>query len=79
MAQGQTDQDEFVIERIMEHKGDLSKKSTLRFRVRWLGYQESDDTWEPWSNLSKTEALHAYLRAIGQARHIPKQFQLGMS
>ncbi len=75
----QTDQDEFVIERIMEHKGDLSKKSTLRFRVRWLGYQESDDTWEPWSNLSKTEALHAYLRAIGQARHIPKQFQLGMS
>ena len=69
-----TDQDEFVIDHIVEHRGDFKRKSTLSFKVHWTGYDQSEDTWEPWNNLRDTEQLHAYLRHIGEQQHIPKKF-----
>ena len=43
------DSEEFLIEQILDHQGDLrgrSKKGVL-FKVRWLGYDSSHDTWTP--------------------------------
>lgn len=60
------------MDKIVDHRGDLTKKSTLAFKVRWLGYGEHHDTWEPWRNVRTNDALHAYLRSIDQEKLIPK-------
>ena len=69
------EQEEFFIEEIVAHRGNNNLKSTLEFRVRWLGFESSSDSWEPWKNLRDTKQLHAYLKAKGLARLIPKKFQ----
>jgi hypothetical protein len=53
---------EFYIDRIISHRGDTNRRSTMEFQVRWLGYTEDDDTWEPYSELRDTEQLLTYLR-----------------
>ena len=69
------DNQEFEIDCILAHRGNLNLKSTLEFKVRWLGYDETADTWEPWKELRKTEQLHAYLRTKGLDRLIPFEFR----
>ena len=54
---------EFYIDRIISHRGDINKKSSMEFLVRWFGYTEDDDSWEPFGNLSDTDQLLAYLRS----------------
>lgn len=66
---------EFVIERILEHHGNRERKSSLSFKVRWLGYGPDSDTWEPYANLRDTEQLHEYLRAHRMVSLIPKKFR----
>jgi hypothetical protein len=68
------EQEEFFIEAIVAHRGNLNLKSTLEFRVRWLGFDDSSDSWEPWKNLRDTKQLHAYLKSKGLARLIPNKF-----
>jgi hypothetical protein len=65
------DYSEFFVEKIIEHKGDFRKVSTLTFKVRWLSYTPEYDTWEPWKNLRHLAPLHEYLRVIGKAKLIP--------
>ena len=67
------DTQEFTFDSIVDHRGDLSKKSALEFKVRWLGYDASDDTWEPWKSLRNSAALHLYLRDSGLSRLIPAE------
>ena len=67
------DKEEFIVEAIMAHRGDLTKRSTLEFQVRWLGYTPEYDTWEPWKNVMHVDKLHEYLRSINQAKLIPKE------
>ena len=31
------DDEEFIVESILSHQGDLTKKASLMFKVRWLG------------------------------------------
>jgi DNA (cytosine-5)-methyltransferase 1 len=66
------DEEEFLVEAILEHRGSFSKKSTLEFKVRWSGFGPDDDTWEPWSAVRNVDKLHEYLRSISQERLIPK-------
>eukprot|EP01042_Synura_sphagnicola_P002361 gene2361-2830_t len=42
------DSNSFIVERILDHRGDLRRVSTLEFKVKWLGYENPD--WQPWSN-----------------------------
>ena len=37
--------EEFVVESIREHCGDVTRPTSLQFRVRWLGYDATHDTW----------------------------------
>ena len=69
------EQEEFDIDFILAHRGNLNLKSTLEFKVRWLDHDESHDSWEPWSALRDTDALHAYLQLKGLERFIPKKFK----
>ena len=42
----------FIIEKILEHMGPpKDSKSKWDFKVRWLGYDETDDSWIPYSEV----------------------------
>jgi hypothetical protein len=38
---------EFFIETILQHTGDIKRLPTLQFKVKWLGYDEIYNSWEP--------------------------------
>jgi transposase InsO family protein len=66
---------EFFIEAILKHSGSkTSKKSNLRFYIKWLGYDDDRNSWEPFSNIRDMTVCHEYLRSHGMANHIPKKF-----
>jgi hypothetical protein len=66
------DKEQYVVQKIVAHRGVWSQKTQMSFKVRWAGYDESQDTWEPWTALLHNQRLHEYLRDKGQARLIPK-------
>jgi len=55
------DQQEFVLEEILAHKGDRHRRGTMEFLVRWEGFGPEHDSWEPYANLRHTEKLIDYL------------------
>jgi hypothetical protein len=58
------DRDAFVVDSIVDHKGNPKNKNSLLFRVRWAGYEPSEDTWEPYKNLKNVVALEAYISKV---------------
>ena len=67
---------EFFIEEVIDIRGNISSYGTLEFEVKWLNYPSDKNTWEPWSNLRKTEKLHRFL-ILKNLRHlIPREFRL---
>jgi hypothetical protein len=51
----------FEVEKIVQISSKTSKnKKDLRFKVKWVDSQE--ETWEPWSNLRRLNALQDFLR-----------------
>ena len=66
---------EFFVESILSHTGNTKILSTLEFKVKWLGYDETHNSFEPWKNLRNTEQLHQYLLTQNLKHLIPKQFQ----
>jgi hypothetical protein len=67
------DNQEYVVEQILKHRGDKKFKSTLQFLVRWKGYGPEYDTWEPWKNLRLVDKLHTYLAQYGMKSLIPSE------
>ena len=66
---------EFFIESILQHKGDAkSRKTQLSFLIKWVGYDETYNSWEPYSEVRDTDICHDYLRSHAMANHIPKKF-----
>lgn len=69
------DQQSWDIEKIITHRGDPSRsRNQLYFRVRWVGFSATEDTWEPWKNLIHNAELHKYLRNNHLKRLIPKAY-----
>jgi hypothetical protein len=69
------DQQFFDVEFIVNHKGNVKRKSELTFLVRWKGYAPSDDSWVKWEDLRNNFVLHKYLREHHLTNLIPKQFR----
>jgi hypothetical protein len=60
------DHEEYVIEFIVDHRildptRPRSRKS-VEFFVKWYGYSEEQNTWEPYSLLRDAEALDVYIQ-----------------
>ena len=69
---------EFVVEEILECKGDRKgKRKDLQFLIHWKGYDDPEDyTWEPWSvDWSKNVKMIEFLRANRMAYLIPKNLE----
>ena len=70
------DSEEFVVDSIIDDTIDTEiPKTQWQFRVRWKGYDESEDTWNSWDSLKHVEALHSYLRTAGFSKYIPLSHQ----
>ena len=56
------DEQEFLIESVIAHRGDRTRRKTLEFLVKWHGYADDANSWEPYCNLRDTDQLLVYLR-----------------
>jgi hypothetical protein len=66
---------EFYVERVLSMTGNPKRLHSLRFMIKWVGYDETHNSEEPWSNLRDLEILHTYLRNNGLQRIIPLKFK----
>jgi transposase InsO family protein len=66
---------EFFVEKILGMTGDIKKVTTVKFLVKWLGFDDASNSWEPWKNVRDTEQVHVYLTANNLGRYIPKKFK----
>jgi hypothetical protein len=57
------DHEEYVVESIIDHRGNPKHKRSMEFLIRWKGYEPSDDTWEPYSAVKDLIALDEYSKA----------------
>jgi len=64
---------EFVIESVLAHRGNRHRRSTLEFDIRWAGFGEAHDSWEPFKALLHSDKLHDYLRANHMRALIPRE------
>ena len=67
------DKEEYEVEKVLNHEGDIKLKGQMKFLVKWKGYDESHNSWEPWKNLRLVDKLHAYLRKHKMGKIIPKE------
>ena len=51
---------EFVVDQVLQHRGNPKERGTLEFLVKWTGYDDSANTWEPWSNVKDNIVLNNY-------------------
>ena len=69
------DKQTFIVEAVRRHEyGTPGKPTTMRFLVKWEGYPECENTWEPWKNLRLNVKLHQYLRTNNLAKLVPKGY-----
>jgi hypothetical protein len=63
------DKDEFLVDRIVDHRPAFprrerahssSKASDFEYLVSWFGFPPSENTWEPYSNISNVAAFRNY-------------------
>ena len=66
---------EFLVEKVLAHKGDPKRKKSLEFHIKWHRYESSYSSWEPWHNFKDVEFLHDYLRDNNMSFLIPKKFK----
>jgi transposase InsO family protein len=62
MEVAMNEQGQFFVDRILDHRGDKSRRKTMEFLVQWRGLDPSYNTLEPYSELRDNEYLLDYLR-----------------
>ena len=50
---------EFIVESVLER---------ILCKVRWLNYETSHATWDPWKSLHSVDKFYSYLKEIGHPR-----------
>jgi hypothetical protein len=73
-------QNAFVVQSIHGHRGELYRKRTMEFLVRWQGFGPEADSWEPYSELRDSAPMHDYLFAQPDRKlhaFVPRKFFVG--
>jgi hypothetical protein len=73
------------VESIIDHKGGdfLAAKTVpqlreIMFKVRWQGYDDSEDTWEPYCDVRSEAAFKQYKSSLkNSGKKVPKQQDRG--
>jgi transposase InsO family protein len=62
-AIARAEQQEFLVENILAHRKTpgSNKRTDFEFLVKWRGYDEADNTWEPWEFVRDNDKLLVYL------------------
>ncbi len=75
----QTDYKTWITEAILDHRPKKKRKDMragqLQFLVKWQDYPDSENTWEPWSNLRRNLHAHDYMRRHGLAYLVKKNLR----
>ena len=66
------DEEEHVVEAVISSRIDgRGKKRSMRYLVKWKGYPESENSWEPEANLEHAaEAIEDYFKAHPRRKRI---------
>ena len=56
------DYQEFSIANAIAYRGNLKRKTELKFQVKWLGYDETHNSRKPYAILRDSDQLHVFLR-----------------
>jgi hypothetical protein len=67
---------ESFVEKVLDMTGDPKKVTILKFLIKWLGYDDTYNTWELWKEVRDVEILHTYLRKNNPSKIIPKKFSV---
>ena len=51
-------EEEFVVEKILKHR--TTKKGTIEYFLKWKGFPNEENTWEPAENLNCPDLIDAY-------------------
>jgi hypothetical protein len=66
---------EFFVERVISMTVNPKKLNSLSFMIKWVGYDVTHNSEEPWSNLRDLAILHTYLTENGLRNIIPMKFK----
>ena len=67
--------DEVEVAAILQHTGKAKKKTKMKFKVHWQGYDDTHDSWLTWPELRHNTVLHAYLTVHNLGHLIPREYQ----
>ena len=67
------DREEYEVQEVLDHQGDPKLRGKMTFLVKWKGYDNSHNTWEPWKSLRLVDKLHEYLRKQKMEKLIPRE------
>ena len=62
---------EFFIENAISYRGNFKRKTELEIQVKWLGHDETHNSWEQYANLRESDQLHIFLRQNNLLQLIP--------
>ncbi len=66
---------EFFVDKIVDHSGNVQRRSEISFRVRWRGYTPDDDTWQPMKTVREAQAFVDYCTEKKLSSLISKKFK----
>ena len=62
----------FIVESVLQHTGDKTRRSTLDFLVKFLGYGDEFNLWLPYSEMRDNVKCHEYLIANNMKNLLPR-------